>query len=145
VILQWPTIVSTMLVTLATGLLGGVVSFLGAGVRSTSSEAGANTSLKTQASSLIRSAIFGIVAALAIFLLAGSGLLVLSSQGGKNVSLASMELSPYFVAFLAFVSGFLADDAFKRITRAGRSIFRTLGTEGKSPSSGSRAAARITK
>src|SRR5262249_53088102 len=106
-------------------LLGGVVGFMGSAVRSRQSSAPSRTDVKMQIIALIRRSTFGVMAALAIFLFAGSGLLVLSAQSGKLVNLGSMELSPYFVAFLAFISGFLADDAFARITKTGRSLFQT--------------------
>jgi hypothetical protein len=125
VILRWPTIVSTMVVTLATGLLGGVVSFMGLGEHVRSPDAENSQEARSQIIQLLRRCIFGVIAALVIFLLAGSGLLVLTAQSGKLISLGSIELSPYFVAFLAFISGFLSDDAFTRITGAGRTIFQT--------------------
>ena len=124
VILQWPTIVSTMMVTLATGLLGGVVSFMGLGERVMPSDWQGSTDVRSQTVGLIRRCIFGIIAALGVFLFAGSGLLVLTAQSGKLVSLGSIELSRYFVAFLAFISGFLADDAFSRITEQGAPFFK---------------------
>jgi hypothetical protein len=125
VILQWPTIVSTMVVTLATGLLGGIISFMGSTTRSKPPGASGRTEIKDEIIAFVRRSIFGVVAALGIFLLAGAGLLVLSAQSGKLVNLGSLELSPYFVAFLAFISGFLADDAFAKITKTGRSILQT--------------------
>lgn len=125
IILQWPTIVSTMVVTMATGLLGGVVSFMGSSIRSRRAETTVQAAIRSEILALVRRSVFGVMAALAIFLLAGSGLLVLTAQSGKLVSPGSIELSPYFVAFLAFISGFLADEAFERITKAGRAIFQT--------------------
>lgn len=67
----------------------------------------------------------GIAAAVAIFFLAGASMLMFST-GGSN---GSAEISPYMVAFLAFVSGFMAEDAFKNIQRAGQKIF--TGGDGK--------------
>jgi hypothetical protein len=122
VILQWPTIVSTMVVTLATGLLAGVVSFMGASVRSKGPD---GPNVRLQVIGLLRRSVFGVIAAFAIFLLAGSGLLVLTAQSSRLVSPGSIELSPYFVAFLAFISGFLADEAFERIAKTGRTILQT--------------------
>lgn len=136
IILQWPTIVSTMVVTLATGLLGGVVSFMDSAVRPRRTDVESRTDVRLQIIALIRRSVFGVMAALGIFLFAGSGLLVLTAQSSKLVSLGSIELSPYFVAFLAFVSGFLADDAFARITRAGRSILQTADVAKRVPFKG---------
>ena len=126
-LLHAPTIVATLLVTLATGWLGGVVSYMGSAIRSV--RVGSDvTAVEQPYVTLMRRSILGITAALGIFLFAGSGLLVLSSQSAKTLGSSSIELSPYFVAFLAFISGYLADDAFLRLANAGRSIFRSNGT-----------------
>jgi hypothetical protein len=47
----------------------------------------------------------------------------LTAQSANPASVSSVELSPYFVAFLAFISGFLADDAFAALTSAGHRLF----------------------
>jgi hypothetical protein len=112
--LEWPIIVSTMFVTLAMGLLGGVVSFMRTAIDDPD---------QFLLAELLRRSLLGIAASLGIFLLAGSGLLVLTAQSSKAFTPSTIELSPYFVAFLAFISGFLADDAFARLTKAGRSLF----------------------
>jgi hypothetical protein len=114
-VLEWPIIVLTMFVTLAMGLLGGVVSFMRISI---------DAPHQLVLSELLRRSFLGIAAALGIFLLAGSGLLVLTAQSSKAFTPSTIELSPYFVAFLAFISGFMADDAFARLTKAGRSIFQ---------------------
>jgi hypothetical protein len=124
IILRWPTIVLTLLVTLAAGLLGGTVSFLGPVLRSQHPDGGIDRSEFVE---LVRRCMLGITAALGIFLFAGSGLLVLTAQSGKALTSNSLELSPYFVAFLAFISGFLADDTFRRLTEAGRAILQARG------------------
>jgi hypothetical protein len=121
-ILEWPTIASTLLVTLATGWLGGLVNFMGAAIR-----AHANRDVSEPAipgiGSLFRRCFLGITAALGIFLAAGSGLLILTAQNSGAPGAGAIELSPYFVAFLAFISGFMADDAFARLAAAGRKLF----------------------
>jgi hypothetical protein len=127
IILQWPTIISTMIVTLGMGWLGGIVSYMGTAV--------------TQGRSytfteLFRRSLLGITASLGIFLFAGSGLLVLTAQTGKPMGSSSIELSPYFVAFLAFISGLLADDAFARLTEAGKAIFKSGSGRGRSGQAG---------
>jgi hypothetical protein len=122
-----PTIVSTLFVTMATGCLGGVVSFMVTAARTRREpveETEAN-SRDPPSITLIRRSILGITAAIGIFLFAGSGRLVLTAQGAKSVSSGAIELSPYFVGFLAFISGFLADDAFLRLTAAGRALFQS--------------------
>jgi hypothetical protein len=137
-LLHAPTIVATLLVTLATGWLGGVIGHMGATVRSPRpSVADTTETVDAPFVGLIRRSILGITAALGIFLFAGSGLLVLSSQSAKYSGLG-IELSPYFVAFLAFISGFLADEAFTRLTKAGRLFFQPGGSGGR-PAAGNRA------
>jgi hypothetical protein len=72
---------------------------------------------------LFRRCFLGITAALGIFLAAGSGLLILTAQNSGAPGAGAIELSPYFVAFLAFISGFMADDAFARLAAGGRKLF----------------------
>jgi hypothetical protein len=127
-ILQWPTIVSTMLVTLAAGWLGGLVSVMGAAIRASRPESEWMAELHAEPNvTLIRRSILGITAALGIFLFAGAGLLALTPQSGRFATSGSIELSPYIVAFLAFISGFLADDAFLRLTSTGRALLQPGG------------------
>ena len=64
----------------------------------------------------------GIAAAIAIFLFSGAGMLALTQGGGAT---SDVELSPYTVAFVAFLSGFMAEDAFASIQQAGKNIFKT--------------------
>ena len=64
----------------------------------------------------------GVAAAIAIFLFAEAGMLMLY-QGGPNSS-GQVDISPYLVTFMAFVSGFMAEDAFNRIQDAGQKIFK---------------------
>ena len=63
----------------------------------------------------------GIAAAIAIFLFSGAGMLALTQGGGAADN--SVELSPYTVAFIAFLSGFMAEDAFASIQSSGKRIF----------------------
>lgn len=121
-VLEWPTIASTLLVTLATGWLGGLVNFMGAAIRAQGKRTEAEPYL-AGVGSLLRRCFLGITAALGIFLAAGSGLLILTAQNSSAVGAGAIELSPYFVAFLAFISGFMADDAFARLAAAGRKMF----------------------
>lgn len=64
----------------------------------------------------------GIAAAMAIFLCTEAGVLMVS-QGGPDGS-GQIDISPFLVTFMAFVSGFMAEDAFARIQAAGRKLFR---------------------
>jgi hypothetical protein len=121
-ILEWPTIASTLLVTLATGWLGGLVNFMGAAIRARTKRDESEPEIPG-VGSLFRRCFLGITAALGIFLAAGSGLLILTAQNSGAPGAGAIELSPYFVAFLAFISGFMADDAFARLAAAGRKLF----------------------
>jgi hypothetical protein len=122
-ILEWPTIASTLLVTLATGWLGGLVNFMGAAMRAHAKRDELDVAMPG-IGNLFRRSFLGITAALGIFLAAGSGLLILTAQNAGAPGTGAIELSPYFVAFLAFISGFLADDAFARLASAGRKLFQ---------------------
>ena len=113
-LVSFPTIFLTLIVTIAAGGLGTVVAF---SRRYYSSK---------QASTLTLSRLFvnvgeGIAAAIAIFLFSGAGMLALTQGGG---SANDVELSPYTVAFVAFLSGFMAEDAFASIQSAGKRIFK---------------------
>ncbi len=107
----FPTIFLTLLVTIAAGGLGAVVAFSRTILRG-----GGEASM----SSLLVSVGEGIAAAMAIFLFSGAGMLALA-QGTDGA--ASLELSPYTVAFVAFISGFMAEDAFASIQGAGKRYF----------------------
>jgi hypothetical protein len=73
-ILGWPTIASTLLVTLATGWLGGLVNFMGAAIRANAKRDESEPDIPG-IGSLFRRCFLGITAALGIFLAAGSGCL----------------------------------------------------------------------
>ena len=45
------------------------------------------------------------------------------SQGGPDGG-RQVDISPYLVTFMAFVSGSMAEDAFNPIQDAGRKLFR---------------------
>jgi len=114
-LVSFPTIFLTLIVTIASGALGTVVAFSRRYYSSTGS------------SDLTLSRLFvnvgeGIAAAIAIFLFSGAGMLALTQGGG---SAENVELSPYTVAFVAFLSGFMAEDAFASIQAAGKRLFAT--------------------
>ncbi|OSQ32330.1 hypothetical protein TH468_01560 [Thalassospira sp. MCCC 1A03138] len=70
----------------------------------------------------------GIAAAIAIFLCTEAGMLMVT-QGGPDGS-GNIEISAFLVTFMAFVSGFMAEDAFNKIQDAGRKLFRVGGDDG---------------
>jgi len=57
-----------------------------------------------------------------IFLCAEAGMLMVS-QGGPDGS-GQIDISPFLVTFMAFVSGFMTEDAFARIQFAAQKLFR---------------------
>ncbi|MEM8656146.1 MAG: hypothetical protein AAGF36_15510 [Pseudomonadota bacterium] len=113
-LVSFPTIFLTLIVTIAAGGLGTVVAFS----RRYYSD--------RQSDTLTLSRLFvnvgeGIAAAIAIFLFSGAGMLALTQGSGPA---NDVELSPYTVAFIAFLSGFMAEDAFASIQSAGKRIFQ---------------------
>ncbi|MEE3045158.1 MAG: hypothetical protein VX620_07905 [Pseudomonadota bacterium] len=56
------------------------------------------------------------------FLFAKARKLMLT-QGGPDGT-GQVDISPYLLTFIAFVSGFMAEDAFARIKFAGQKLFR---------------------
>lgn len=109
-----PTIILTLVVTIAAGGLGSVVSFTRKFLFSSESAG---------ASRLFANVGEGVAAAIAIFLFAGAGMLMFTE--GSSATRGQIQLSPYLVAFIAFVSGFMAEQAFKRIQIAGENIFQS--------------------
>ena len=106
-LVSFPTIFLTLIVTIASGALGTVVAFVNVGE--------------------------GIAAAIAIFLFSGAGMLALTQGGGGPDN--NVELSPYTVAFIAFLSGFMAEDAFASIQAAGKRLFATEDQKAKTKDS----------
>lgn len=113
-LVSFPTIFLTLIVTIAAGALGTVVAF------SRRYYSGQDEGLNL--SRLFVNVGEGIAAAIAIFLFSGAGMLALTQGGG---GMNNVELSPYTVAFIAFLSGFMAEDAFAAIQMAGKRIFNT--------------------
>ena len=113
-LVSFPTIFLTLIVTIAAGGLGTVVAF---SRRYYSEHSEDDLSL----SRLFVNVGEGIAAAIAIFLFSGAGMLALTQGGGAADN--SVELSPYTVAFIAFLSGFMAEDAFASIQSSGKRIF----------------------
>ncbi|KXJ55038.1 MAG: hypothetical protein AXW12_11300 [Thalassospira sp. Nap_22] len=161
-LIQLPTIMLTLLVTVAAGGLGSVVAFTRQNFGHTAAEkpladgsikddqvadvdmpdgsaadlpntahdhtlpqlqgwAQLGKSLSPAARLLVMTG-EGIAAAMAIFLCTEAGVLMVS-QGGPDGS-GQIDISPFLVTFMAFVSGFMAEDAFNRIQLAGKKLFR---------------------
>lgn len=108
-----PTIAVTLIVTISAGALGSAVAF---------TRKFSQTKHRPTVGTLFVNMGEGMAASVAIFLFAGAGLLLLSQ--GSGPASKSVELSPYMVAFLAFLSGFMAEDAFRSIQNRGHQIFR---------------------
>ena len=111
---KMPTIILTLVVTIAAGGLGSLAAFTRKFVRQDA---------EAISSRLFANVAEGIVASIAIFLFAGTGMLMLT-QGGAGQE-KGVELSPYMVAFIAFLSGFMAENAFEKIEDAGKKFFKT--------------------
>ncbi|MEP3047540.1 MAG: hypothetical protein ABJL55_11400 [Roseibium sp.] len=116
---KMPTIILTLIVTIAAGGLGSLAAFTRKFVRQDA------TAISSR---LFANVAEGIVASIAIFLFAGTGMLMLT-QGGAGQE-KGVELSPYMVAFIAFLSGFMAENAFEKIEEAGQRFFKA-GDAGK--------------
>ena len=106
-LVSFPTIFLTLIVTIAAGGLGTIVAF------SRRYYDGGDT---VSMGRLFVNVGEGIAAAVAIFLFSGAGMLALTNGAGLA---GAVELSPYTVAFIAFLSGFMAEDAFASIQAAG--------------------------
>ncbi len=106
-----PTILLTLIATIAAGALGSLVGY---------SRSAFQADERLSCSNLLINVGEGIAAAIGVFLFAGAGMLVLSQGGGPG---GRLELSPFTVAFLAFLSGFMAESAFTKITSFGRDLF----------------------
>ncbi|PSL21604.1 hypothetical protein [Shimia abyssi] len=105
-----PPILLTLIATIAAGGLGTLVAY---------SRTAFIDQKRPKVSELVITIGEGVAAAIGIFLFSGAGLLALSQSGGQD----GLDLSPYMVAFLAFLSGLMAESAFGRITRYGQRIF----------------------
>ncbi|MEP1537676.1 MAG: hypothetical protein ABJQ34_17020 [Paracoccaceae bacterium] len=114
-LVSFPTIFLTLIVTIAAGGLGTMVAF-----SRRYYEGGDAVSMAR----LFVNVGEGIAAAVAIFLFSGAGMLALTNGAGPA---NAVELSPYSVAFMAFLSGFMAEDAFASIQAAGKRIFQRDG------------------
>ncbi len=146
-LLQMPGIVLTLLVTVAAGGLGSVVSFtrryrrVGEGgeadiemaegdMAPVPAEQAPETGFAAAGRLMVMTG-EGIAAAIAIFLFTEAGMLMVT-QGGPDGS-GNIEISAFLVTFMAFVSGFMAEDAFNKIQDAGRKLFRVGGDDGPGP------------
>jgi hypothetical protein len=67
----------------------------------------------------------GMVTAIAVFVLAKAGQLTISDAGVTEG--VAENLNPYFISFLAIISGLLSEQATERIRAAGASVFRVEG------------------
>ncbi|MEP2705992.1 MAG: hypothetical protein ABJQ71_10770 [Roseibium sp.] len=116
---KMPTIILTLVVTIAAGGLGSLAAFTRRFVRQDA------TAISSR---LFANVAEGIVASIAIFLFAGTGMLMLT-QGGAGQE-KGVELSPYMVAFIAFLSGFMAENAFAKIEESGQKFFKAADPNG---------------
>lgn len=111
---RMPTIAVTLVVTMAAGGLASLVSFTRKFLYMDGRYIGFMRLFSTVGE--------GIAASIGIFLFAGTGMLMLTQ--GSSAGPQKVELSPYMVAFIAFLSGFMAESAFARIEDFGKQLFR---------------------
>lgn len=114
IFIKMPTIILTLIVTIAAGGLASLVSFARKFLHN-----GNNVGV----SRLLSNVAEGIAASIGIFLFAGTGMLMLTQGSGDAAT--RVELSPYMVAFMAFLSGFMAESAFKKIEDTGKRLFNS--------------------
>lgn len=69
----------------------------------------------------------GMVTAIAIFVLVKSGQLVISES--KDGSAGAETLNPFFISFLAIISGVLSEQAYEKIHKTGESFLQTKDIE----------------
>ena len=69
----------------------------------------------------------GMVTALAIFVLVKSGQIVFSSTSGPGIF---NSLNPFFISFLAIISGLLSEQAYEKIEAAGQAFFKVEKQQG---------------
>ncbi|WP_350335304.1 hypothetical protein [Coralliovum pocilloporae] len=73
--------------------------------------------------------ILGVSAAVTIYILAKAGVLVVADP--STASGSGNSLSPFFVSFLAIVSGLMAQNALGNVHRAGENLFKPANLAGK--------------
>lgn len=107
----------TLILVMAMGALGGTITLTRNYLRKNSGNQ-ASGDTHGPASYLFRP-LLGAITALAIFILAKAGVLIIAtpSPGG------GASLSPFFISFLGIVSGLLADNALDTIQRTGSKWF----------------------
>lgn len=69
--------------------------------------------------------LLGMSAAFAIYILVKAGVLVVGNPASAGVTNAT-SLNPFFISFLAIISGLMAQNALKNIHTAGENLFRTV-------------------
>lgn len=109
-----PAELLTLILTLAMGALGSVIYL---------TREFFNTQSQHPTSWYVFRPFLGMITALAIFVLAKAGVLIVADT--SQASDFSGDLNPFFISFLAIVSGLLSEQATQRIQAAGVQFFRS--------------------
>ena len=114
----------TLILVLSMGALGGTISLTRLYFRDGASEG----EPKGTPSYYLFRPFLGAITALAVYILAKAGVLVISAPSSEE---SGADLSPFFVSFLGIVSGLLAEQALDTIQKAGANWFADSGTVGR--------------
>lgn len=120
---EMPPDMLTLILVMSMGALGGTINLTRMYLRSRTEDAG---SFPGGSLYLFRP-ILGAITALAVFILAKAGVLIVATP----VPGGGAALSPFFISFLGIISGLLADQALDTIQRAGNSWFKQTGDAGR--------------
>ncbi|MCB1157670.1 MAG: hypothetical protein KDK45_09220, partial [Leptospiraceae bacterium] len=113
-----PTQLLTLILTLSMGALGSLIYL----TRELFRPSGKNRSLFW----FLFRPFLGMVTAIAIFVLVKSGQIIITDSSGNVVN--DGALNPFFVSFLAIISGMLSEHAYEKIYRTGQSFFSSTET-----------------
>jgi len=119
---EMPPDMLTLILVMSMGALGGTINLTRMYLRSRNDD---SASLSGGALYLFRP-ILGAITALAVFILAKAGVLIVANP----VPGGGAALSPFFISFLGIISGLLADQALDTIQRTGNSWFKKSGDIG---------------
>lgn len=122
---QMPPDMLTLILVLAMGALGGTISLTRLYFR----DGATDGEPEGRPSYYLFRPFLGAITALAVYILAKAGVLVISAPTSEG---SGANLSPFFVSFLGIVSGLLAEQALDTIQRTGTNLFAEASTVGRS-------------
>lgn len=121
---QMPPDMLTLILVLSMGALGGTISLTRLYFR----DGAADGEPEGKPSYYLFRPFLGAITALAVYILAKAGVLVISAPTSEG---SGANLSPFFVSFLGIVSGLLAEQALDTIQRTGTNLFAEAGVVGR--------------